>query len=281
MTTATRASSYYRTGEHPQPEFELQRLREQALMFWPKELRNFQQLGLRPDWDVLDAGAGPGFITEQLLNTVPQGTVTALELDEGLLGEARSHLAAHEGGRLRLLQGSITQAPLPDAQFDLALARLVLQHLADPAQALAELNRLVRPGGRLVVADADDAMWGSVHPAIPGLDAVLAKRRQHQAKRGGNRYVGRAMPAMMRAAGFEQITVESVAISSDELGMDALAGHLDVQARMSLLVKEGAIAEEQISRVQAEAEEFLATPDASFVLLMFLYSGVKQDGGQR
>ncbi|MGI5531254.1 methyltransferase domain-containing protein [Streptomyces syringium] len=281
MTTTTRASSYYRTGEHPHPEFELRRLREQALMFWPKELRTFQQLGLRPDWDVLDAGSGPGFITGQLLDAVPEGTVTALELDEGLLAQARSHLGPHEGGRLRLLQGSITEAPLPGAQFDLALARLVLQHLSQPAQALTELNRLLRPGGRLVVADADDAMWGSVHPAIPGLDEVLATRRLHQAKRGGNRHVGRAVPAMMRAAGFGQITVEAVTVSSDELGMNALAGHLDVRARMSLLVKEGVIGQERIDQIQDEVDAFLADPQSSFVLLMFLYSGVKEQGERR
>ncbi|MEU7151717.1 methyltransferase domain-containing protein [Streptomyces sp. NPDC045470] len=280
MTTATR-SSYYSSGEHPHPEYELERLRAQALVFWPKELRHLQQLGLRPDMDVLDAGCGPGFITEALLESLPQGTVTGLELDAGLLAQARGRLAPEEGGRLNLLQGSITEAPLPDAGFDLALARLVLQHIAEPARALTELGRLLRPGGRLVVADADDALWGSIHPGIPGLADVMELRRRHQAQRGGNRYVGRAVPAMMRAAGFTDITVEAVAVTSDELGMDALAGQLDVRARTALMVKEGVISEEQVERTQEEVRQFLADPASSFMLLMFLYSGVKQGGERR
>ncbi|MFI6766054.1 methyltransferase domain-containing protein [Streptomyces sp. NPDC050355] len=280
MTTATR-SSYYSAGEHPHPEYELERLRAQALMFWPKELRNLRQLGLRPDMDVLDAGCGPGFITEALLESLPQGTVTGLELDEGLLAQARGRLVPEENRRLRLLQGSITEAPLPDAGFDLALARLVLQHIAEPTRALTELGRLLRPGGRLVVADADDALWGSIHPGIPGLAGVMELRRQHQSQRGGNRYVGRAVPAMMRAAGFTDITVEAVAVTSDELGMDALAGQLDVRARTALMVKEGVISEEQVARTEAEVQEFLADPASSFMLLMFLYSGVKQNGEHR
>ncbi|MDT0454466.1 methyltransferase domain-containing protein [Streptomyces sp. DSM 41527] len=280
MTTTPR-SSYYSAGEHPHPEYELKRLREQALVFWPKELRNLQQLGLRPDMDVLDAGSGPGFIAEQLLENVPEGTVTGLELDAGLFAQSRSYLAAYEGRRLNLVQGSITDAPLPDARFDLALARLVLQHIAEPAQALSELGRVLRPGGRLVVADADDALWGSIHPGIPALVEVMELRRRHQAQRGGNRYVGRAVPAMMRAAGFTDITVEAIAVTSDELGMDALAGQLDVRARTALMVKEGVISEELVARTEGEVGDFLADPASSFMLLMFLYSGTKPAGEPR
>ncbi|KNB49473.1 methyltransferase domain-containing protein [Streptomyces caatingaensis] len=280
MTTTTR-SSYYSAGEHPHPEYELNRLREQALVFWPKELRNLQRLGLRPDMDVLDAGSGPGFITEQLLQNVPEGSVTGLELDTGLFEQSRSYLASYEGPRLNLVRGSITDAPLPDARFDLALARLVLQHIAEPAQALSELGRVLRPGGRLVVADADDALWGSIHPDIPGLAEVMELRRRHQAQRGGNRYVGRAVPAMMRAAGFTDITVEAIAVTSDELGMAALAGHLDVRARTALMVKEGVISEELVARTESEVTAFLDDPVSSFMLLMFLYSGTKPAGEPR
>ncbi len=86
---------------------------------------------------------------------------------------------------------------------------------------------------------------------------------------------------MMRAAGFTGITVEAVAVTSDELGMDALAGQLDVRARTALMVKEGVISEEQVERTQEEVERFLADPASSFMLLMFLYSGVKQGGEHR
>ena len=71
---------------------ELERLRDQALISWPVEVRNLKSFGLRDNMSVLEVGSGPGFVTEQLVDLVPVGSVTALEIDPVLIEKARAYL---------------------------------------------------------------------------------------------------------------------------------------------------------------------------------------------
>ncbi|KAB8196074.1 methyltransferase domain-containing protein [Nonomuraea phyllanthi] len=275
--TTTRESSYYGAGEHPHPENELNRLKIQATASWPKEARVMREWGLRPDADVLEIGAGPGFITELLLQEVPQGSVTALELEEHQIAEAKAYLGPHDESRLRFVQGSVMEQPLPDAAFDVAHARFLLQHVPDPLGALRETHRVLRPGGQVVIADVDDALWGSVHPAprLPVIDQVIQMRIDLQAERGGDRLIGRRIPKLLVAAGFEQIKVEAVAVSSDELGMEMLEPQLNIRSRYAMMVALNPAAEDAVRELADAVDEFLASPLSSAMLLVFMYSGVK------
>src|SRR4051812_24341380 len=175
MTTdvSQRAQSYYGAGEHPHPDLELDRLRIQATASWGKEARVLREFGIRPDMDVLEVGCGPGFTTELLLEEVPAGSVTCLELEQHQIDEATGYLGARD--RLTMVQGSVTDAPFPAESFDLTHARFVLQHVPDPAKALAEAHRVLRPGGLCVLADVDDRLWGSVFPTpdLPAIEQVI------------------------------------------------------------------------------------------------------------
>jgi SAM-dependent methyltransferase len=104
-------------------------------------------IGLCDLGDVLDAGAGDG-ATAQLL--APRArTITCVDVSETLVDAARVRLAGH--ANVRAEAADLHALPFADASFDQVLLLNVLTHLRAPAQALGELARVLRPGGRLAL----------------------------------------------------------------------------------------------------------------------------------
>ena len=107
-------------------------------------------LGLLDEsWVVGDLGCGTGQIAEALAPFV-RGVVGVDESPE-MLETARRRLAGQENVELR--GGSLEALPLPDLFLDAAVVFLVLHYIADPPAALREIARVLRPGGRLLIAD--------------------------------------------------------------------------------------------------------------------------------
>lgn len=97
--------------------------------------------------DALDAACGTGRLSARL---VSRGHRTVgVDRSEAMLDRARSKLSEVE-----FRAGELTELPVESASIDLATCGLALTHLADPAPAIAELARVVRPGGRVVISDA-------------------------------------------------------------------------------------------------------------------------------
>ncbi|MDG4801135.1 class I SAM-dependent methyltransferase [Micromonospora sp. WMMD980] len=113
---------------------------------------------------VMDVGTGPGTVAAAALARGAE--VVAVDAEPGMLVAAREN-AAGAG----LVGAALPRLPFPDALFDAAVANFVLNHVGDPAAALAELRRLVRPGGRVAVT-----LWPSPHPPLQRLwgEAVAA-----------------------------------------------------------------------------------------------------------
>lgn len=102
---------------------------------------------------VLDVGCGSG---RYMLHALRRGAarVTGVDLSPQMLERAGAELAAlHADAQVALVQGSLAALPLPDAQADLTVCGLVVGHLDDLGQSLAELRRVTRPGGTLLCSD--------------------------------------------------------------------------------------------------------------------------------
>jgi len=113
--------------------------------FWAPALLALLPRGTR----VADLGCGTGELVAAL--AAAGAEVIGVDREEAMLTAARGRTEGLPG--VTLLRGEVECLPLPDASIDAALLVLVLQHLTDPAAALAEAARVLRPGGRLVGLD--------------------------------------------------------------------------------------------------------------------------------
>jgi SAM-dependent methyltransferase len=111
--------------------------------------RAVEAAGLAPGEIALDVGCGTGRALPALSACVgPAGRVIGLDITPDMLAEAR---AAGRGGCATLLLGDARRLPIADAAADVVFAAGLVQHLPDPGAGLAELARVTRPGGRLIL----------------------------------------------------------------------------------------------------------------------------------
>ena len=129
-----------------------------------------EALGAAPGERILDVGCGPGFYCAELADEVgPSGSVVGVDSSPAMLDLAARRCSGLKGVELR--SGEAVSLPVDDASFDAALCVQVLEYVADPTVALAEMHRTLRPGGRVVVWDVD---WATV--SLYALDPALTQR---------------------------------------------------------------------------------------------------------
>jgi ubiquinone/menaquinone biosynthesis C-methylase UbiE len=125
---------------------------------------------------VVDYGAGTGVYTTAVAEAVPSGRVVAVEALEPLAESLRDRLGAELAGRVEIVVTAENAVPEPDATADRVVMVDALHHLYDEPRALAEVTRLLHPGGLFVVVD-----WGEIErPLGPPLDHVLGFARARE-----------------------------------------------------------------------------------------------------
>lgn len=108
---------------------------------------------------VVDVACGPGFLTMTFAARTAE--VLGVDATDALLGLARAEAERRGLANVRFVAGDVNRLDLPDGAFDVASCRAAFHHFPEPAHVLAEMVRIVRPGGTLLVAD----MLGSEEPA--------------------------------------------------------------------------------------------------------------------
>ncbi len=158
---------------------------------------------LKSDQRLLDVGCGPGTLSLDLAARV--GSVTALEQTEGALDLARAEAERQGATDVEFRVGDVHALDLPDDSFDVVHAHQVLQHVADPVQALREMRRVTKPGGIVAARDSDYAAF-AWYPRLPVLDDWSALYQRCARANGGEPDAGRRMLSWAQAAGFTDIT---------------------------------------------------------------------------
>lgn len=161
-------------------------------------------LRLRPGQAALECGCGLGRDTEAMARLVaPGGQAIGLDLSEALVAQATARTAGL-GLPLRFQAGSVMALPFPDAAFDAVRIERTLQHLPDPAGALAEIWRVLKPGGRFAGLEPD---WETM--AVPGDPpsvgrACVVQKAERVIAQGR---IARDLPWLLHRAGFRDIEV--------------------------------------------------------------------------
>jgi ubiquinone/menaquinone biosynthesis C-methylase UbiE len=163
-----------------------------------------QWLGERVRGRVLEIAPGTG----RNLPYYPAGvTLTGVELSPAMLAIARRR-AAELGLDADLREGDAEHLPLPDASFDTVACALALCSIPDPAAAIAEMRRVLVPGGRLLLVDHIVSTWPPIHAAQWLLERWTIRS-------AGEYFTRRQLP-LVEAAGFEIVAVERIKAGSIE-----------------------------------------------------------------
>jgi len=214
-----------------------------ADLFNPSTFRHIDALGIRPGWRCWEVGAGGPTVPAWLARRVaPGGYVLATDIDVAALREATNDAApqvasddavlqeAIDGAppetldpappetldaapperarpRFEVLRHDVAAEPAPAAGFDLVHARLVVMHLAHRGAALAAMTGALRPGGWLLIEDADLSLQPLACPDEAGPAEQLANkvRRVSVGLRGDNLAFGRTLPRLLRGAGLTEV----------------------------------------------------------------------------
>ncbi|TNC14984.1 methyltransferase domain-containing protein [Methylobacterium terricola] len=163
---------------------------------------------------VLEAGSGVGAQTLPLLRRSPGIRLTCLDRSAASLDAARTRLRAAGLPLPDFRQADLCALPFPDGAFDHAFVCFVLEHLPEPDAALAELRRVLRPGGSLTVIEGDH---GSVllHPDDEAAQAAIACQVALQRTAGGDARIGRRLAPLLVGAGFVAVRVSPRPVHAD------------------------------------------------------------------
>lgn len=233
-----------------------------ALLPGIQRMRRWAQDGLAvgPGERALDIGSGTGSEVLAFAERVgPDGAAVGVDPNPAMIAVAERRAAA-AGLAARFVSGTAYALPFPENSFDAVRCERVYQHLDDPAAATAEIARVLRPGGRVMLIDSD---WHTAitHPADPELLAIVNTAMLSNTP---NPASGRRLRGLLVAAGFVIDDMGSEAVIWDPDDARPLYAQLHQGA-----VEAGLITREQYETLTADLERGFATGDYHLSVTMF------------
>ena len=187
-------------------------LAAQAEAIWPQEEPIFDR---HPpgEGEVLDVGCGTGEMTARLALKFERASFTGIDLEEPHLDRARER-CRELGSRVRFQYGDALALPFPDGQFDLVVCRHLIQAVPDAGRVLAEIRRVLRPGGRMHLIAEDYGML-LCHPTELGSDGFWQRfPARFGAAVGCDMLVGRKAFTMLSDLGMTDIAADYVVVDT-------------------------------------------------------------------
>jgi len=253
---------------------EVNRLKFQVDLFYQKEIELYKRIGLRDGMKLIECGSGPGFLISNIVRDLPLCTATAVEVDPFYVKQLNKSSVINGKKLFEVKHASIYDTELPDNYFDFAIARLVLEHLKEPEKAIAEVSRILKPGGNLVVVSNDFAYHLLTYPSIPELDEMYRAYINSRLSEGGNPLIGRQLPVLLKKGNFESVNIEIICVHNSLEGDKPFLKAENVNISRSL-VKDGFLKEEILESLIENWYQMLQQPDHVIFRQLFVVSGVK------
>jgi SAM-dependent methyltransferase len=113
-----------------------------------------------PGGKLLEVGSGPGRLAVRLAREAPGTTLTGVDISDAMVERAARRAAgAGLSERVRFEVGDVAALQLADGEFDGVVSTLSLHHWSDPARGLAEIHRVLKPGGKARIYDLAHWLW--------------------------------------------------------------------------------------------------------------------------
>lgn len=231
----------------------VQRLRDWALAM----------LGPRPGETAVDVGCGTGAEVRRMAALVgSEGRAVGVEPHPGLRSVAEERTAA-EGVTATFVEGDAVALPFADGSVDVVRSERVFQHLPDAEGAIAEMARVLRPGGRVVIIDSD---WGSAVTS-PGDPEVVRAVDEAAMRRLPNPFAGRLLRSQLAAAGLSvDPDIGSTAVVFPDV---LLRDPLIIRHNSDFAVEDGTISRDQADELVDGFARAAARGEAFFAVTMY------------
>jgi SAM-dependent methyltransferase len=238
----------------------LDRLRRDPLYAGYKR-RVADLLDAQPGWHLLEVGVGTGADALEVAARF-QVSVAGADVSKAMIDEARRR------GLADAVVADAHALPFSPGEFDGAWADRTFQHLADPVAALQELVRVVRPGGRIVIADPD---YGTQVVNIP--DQELARRVLAFRAGVGHWALAHQMPRLFAVAGLTDIGAEVVPIVVRD--PEALDNALGLRDWGRLAVEQGLIGRDDAAAWESMLDASIAGGWFLYAFNIFITRGIR------
>jgi SAM-dependent methyltransferase len=172
---------------------------------------------------VLEAGCGVGAQTITLARRSPDARFTSMDISAQSVAQAKRTAQSAGLNNVQFLQADIFCLPCAPETFDHVFVCFVLEHLSRPVEALAILNKVLRPGGTVTVIEGDHGS-AYFHPDSTAARMAIDCQVELQRLAGGNALIGRQLYPLMIQAGLQQVHVSARPVYVDSSRPDLVDG---------------------------------------------------------
>lgn len=227
------------------------------------------RVGVRAGDSAIDLGCGPRGIIELLCERVsPGGRVVGLDADPAHVAMASELVASLGLSDVRIVCADARRTGLEPGSFDLVHARTLLVNVPEPAEVLAEMVRLARPGGSVASLEPDTET-AICYPPDPAFDRLCEIFTVAFSRNGADPHIGRRLAELYRQAGLEDVGVEArAAVYPPGHSRRTIRADLVNSLRPQIL-EMGLADERELDELDAAAREHLDNPDT--IVMTHLY----------
>jgi ubiquinone/menaquinone biosynthesis C-methylase UbiE len=229
---------------------------------------------IEPGMEVLSVGDGPGIILGAICDLHPSVRGTGVDISPDRVNEAARKNRGNP--RTRFVCGDAHAMQFPAESFDLVYCRMLMQYLQHKERAVAEMVRVCKPGGMVLLQDLDgQLLWH--YPEDPVLQQAVEKSVKGLGETGFDPFVGRKLFWLARKAGLENVKVR---VECYHLIAGEIAPNVLKQWQLKLEIAEPRMArifgsEIEAKKISRRFLEYLSRPDTLTYSTVFTVTGEK------
>ena len=238
---------------------------EQMFVWHDAQAELLKPAGLTSGMRVLDVGSGPGFFARGVADLVAPGRVDGVDINAEFVRSANARFADCDAVAFHAIEDHVL--PFSDATFDRVICKNVLEYVPDLSATLAEVARVLKPGGRVQIIDSD---WGFVI-VEPWPPATVNRFFEAASPAFKTPHIGRKAAGALARVGFTDVQIRlSPFVDQSGRGLHVLrnmASYIETFDTMPM---------EEVQDLLAQVEETAAAGQFLFCLPQFLITGERR-----